>query len=94
MILADGHVFWNTIFFTFYFNVMNLQIQPNFACENCIKCGKRPHVEQQKKNWVVACPDKSCKNFVKSTIADFASWNSLNKKAASLETQETLKQTA
>ncbi|WP_162996440.1 hypothetical protein [Mucilaginibacter celer] len=76
---------------------MILQIQPNFPCENCIKCGKRPHVEQHKRYWNIACPDKNCKNFVKSSIADFATWNRLNKKAAGFATEqghETLKQTA
>ena len=76
---------------------MILPIQPNFPCENCVKCGNRPHVEQQKKYWVITCGNKSCKNFVKSIFADFVTWNRLNKKAANFETeegQETLKQTA
>ena len=76
---------------------MIIQVQPNFPCENCIKCGKRPQVEQYKENWTIACPDKSCKNQVKSTIADFAAWNRLNKKAANFttdKTQETFKKIA
>ncbi|MEO3406083.1 hypothetical protein AAFN85_19380 [Mucilaginibacter sp. CAU 1740] len=76
---------------------MILQIQPNFPCENCIKCGKRPHVEQHKEKWTVACPDKNCKNQVKSTIADFTTWNRLNKKATTItvdKKSEKLKQTA
>jgi hypothetical protein len=72
---------------------MILQIQPNFPCENCIKCGKRPHVEERKKSWVIACADKNCKNFIKGTAVDFATWNRLNKKPAALPTDK-LKQTA
>lgn len=76
---------------------MVVQIQPNFPCENCIKCGKRPQVEQRKQVWTITCPDKNCKNLVKGKIADFVTWNRLNKKTADLvaaQSLETLKRTA
>ena len=74
---------------------MTIPIQPNIQCENCIKCGNRPHVEQHKKYWVLTCPNKSCKNFVKALTIDFATWNRLNKKANEIPAKtETLKRTA
>jgi hypothetical protein len=74
---------------------MIVQVQPNIQCENCIKCGRRPHVEQHKKYWVLTCPNKSCKNSVKSLIVDFATWNRLNKMTNEIPaTTETLKRTA
>jgi hypothetical protein len=74
---------------------MIVQVQPNIQCENCIKCGKRPHVEQHKQYWTLTCPDKKCKNFVKALFVDFATWNRLNKKNNEIPaTTENLKQTA
>lgn len=63
---------------------MILQIQPNIYCENCIKCGTRPHVEQQKKFWVIACPNKECQNFIKNALIDMKAWNNLNKNKGKL----------
>lgn len=41
------------------------------------------------------CPNKSCKNSVKSLIVDFDTWNRLNKKVNEVPaTTETLKRTA
>ncbi|WP_091210466.1 hypothetical protein [Mucilaginibacter gossypiicola] len=74
---------------------MIIQVQPNIQCKNCIKCGRRPHVEQHKKYWVLTCPNKACKNSVKSLIVDFATWNRLNKTANEIPTTtETLKRIA
>jgi len=73
---------------------MTLQIQPNIQCENCIKCGSRPHIEQTKKFWLVTCPNKKCNNFVKGELVDIDAWNRLNKNNASITPSHTLKRTA
>ena len=74
---------------------MSLQIQPNFHCENCIKCGERPQVEQVKKYWIIACPNKDCKNMVKDEIVNFAAWNRLNKANTNItSSNQTLKKIA
>jgi hypothetical protein len=63
---------------------MILEIQPNIPCENCIKCGTRPHVEQEKRYWVITCPNKECKNFVKEEFFNINAWNRLNKNNSNL----------
>ncbi|MDR6944608.1 hypothetical protein J2W55_004468 [Mucilaginibacter pocheonensis] len=73
---------------------MTIQIQPNIHCENCIKCGKRPQIEQHKKFWIVACPNKSCHNSVKDLLVNIDAWNRLNKNNANLNPNQTLKRTA
>ncbi|QEM09748.1 MULTISPECIES: hypothetical protein [Mucilaginibacter] len=74
---------------------MTIQIQPNIQCENCIKCGRRPHIEQNKKYWAITCPNSSCKNSVKALIVDFDAWNRLNKKTNEIPaTTEPLKRIA
>jgi hypothetical protein len=73
---------------------MILQIQPNIYCENCIKCGSRPHVEQQKRFWVITCPNKECKNFVKDELFNINAWNRSNKNSANLNHNQTLKKIA
>jgi hypothetical protein len=59
---------------------MSYQIQANFFCETCIKCGNRPHIEQSKNKWHILCPNESCKNVVKGAFLDFDAWNRINKK--------------
>jgi ssDNA-binding Zn-finger/Zn-ribbon topoisomerase 1 len=54
---------------------MIYNIQPNIVCENCIKCGKRPVIEQIKKGWLLRCPDNACDNSVSGDIVDFDAWN-------------------
>lgn len=73
---------------------MTLEIQPNIQCENCIKCGSRPHVEQSKKHWIVTCPNKKCNNFVKAEIVNIEGWNRLNKSNANIAPNQSLKRTA
>jgi hypothetical protein len=73
---------------------MILQIQSNIECENCIKCGSRPQIEQSKKFWIVTCPNKKCNNFVKAEFINMDSWNRLNKSNTNLTQKQPLKQTA
>jgi DNA-directed RNA polymerase subunit RPC12/RpoP len=73
---------------------MILEIQPNIYCEKCIKCGARPHIEQQKKYWIVTCPNKGCKNFVKEELVNIDAWNRLNKNNSNLNHNQTFKKTA
>lgn len=73
---------------------MIIEIQPNIHCENCIKCGARPHIEQQRKYWIVTCPNKGCKNLVKDEVVNIKAWNRLNKNNANLSHNQTLKKTA
>lgn len=73
---------------------MIFQIQPNIQCENCIKCGSRPQIEQSKKYWIVACPNKKCNNLVKGELVDIEGWNRLNKSSANIAPNQTLKKTA
>jgi hypothetical protein len=73
---------------------MILEIQPNIHCENCSKCGSRPHIEQQKKFWIVTCPNKNCKNFVKGELVNIEGWNKINKPNASLNQKQDFKKTA
>jgi hypothetical protein len=73
---------------------MTLEIQPNIQCENCIKCGSRPQIEQSKKYWIVTCPNKKCNNFVKAEFVNIDGWNRLNKSNANLTPNQSLKRTA
>lgn len=73
---------------------MSLEIQSNVQCENCIKCGTRPHIEQYKKYWTVTCPNKACKNSVKDTFVNIAAWDRMNKSNANLSINQTFKKTA
>jgi hypothetical protein len=73
---------------------MTFQIQPNIKCENCIKCGTRPQIEQSKKYWIVTCPNKKCNNFVKDEVVNIESWNRLNKSNANITPKQSLKKTA
>jgi hypothetical protein len=73
---------------------MTLEIQPNIQCENCIKCGSRPQIEQSKKYWIVTCPNKSCNNFVKAETINLDGWNRLNKSNANIAPNQSLKRTA
>ena len=74
---------------------MIIAIQPNIQCENCIKCGARPHVEQEKRYWIITCPNKACKNFVKEDFFNINAWNRLNKNKAGLNhNNQELKQIA
>ncbi|WP_439696426.1 hypothetical protein ACFGVS_27640 [Mucilaginibacter sp. AW1-7] len=73
---------------------MTFEIQPNIKCENCIKCGTRPHVEQSKKYWTVACPNKKCNNFVKDEMVNIEGWNRLNKSNANITPNQNFKKTA
>ncbi|MGN8072026.1 hypothetical protein [Mucilaginibacter sp. SG564] len=73
---------------------MSLQIQPNIHCENCIKCGARPQVQQIKKYWIISCPNNDCKNIVKDEIVNFAAWNRLNKTNTNIKPNQTLKKIA
>ncbi|WP_460679072.1 hypothetical protein [Mucilaginibacter koreensis] len=65
---------------------MIYDIQPAIQCENCVKCGSRPVIEQTKKEWIVKCPNKQCANEVKSTITDINLWNHKNKPKVELNT--------
>lgn len=73
---------------------MILQIQPNIKCENCIKCGSRPQIEQAKKYWIVACPNKKCNNFVKAELVNLDEWNRANKSTNNITAGQPLKKTA
>lgn len=64
---------------------MSYDIQPEIFCENCIKCGKRPVIEQTKKGWVIMCPNGECKNSVAGPTIDFETWNRINKKNVDLK---------
>jgi len=63
---------------------MIYKIQPNIVCENCIKCGKKPVVEQIKHEWLLKCPNEACDNVVVSSIVNFDAWNKKNKPPISL----------
>lgn len=63
---------------------MFYKIQPNFDVENCIKCGRRPVVGQNKHTWIVKCPNDACDNAVTSNITDFDAWNRKNKPPISI----------
>ncbi|QKJ29229.1 hypothetical protein HQ865_05495 [Mucilaginibacter mali] len=64
---------------------MSYDIQPGIECENCIKCGTRPVIDQTKKGlWEVKCPNDACKNVVTGPLVDFETWNRLNKKNPNL----------
>ena len=67
---------------------MVYKIQPNIVCENCIKCGKRPVIEQIKHEWLLKCPNEACDNFVAGNIIDFDAWNKKNKSATSLNNDQ------
>ncbi|WP_462265202.1 hypothetical protein [Mucilaginibacter sp.] len=68
---------------------MTYEIQPAIVCENCIKCGRRPVIEQTKKDWKVKCPNKSCANEVSSSIVDMEQWNRKNKPDIDINQQGT-----
>jgi hypothetical protein len=63
---------------------MSYEIQPGIECENCIKCGKRPVIDQSKKGWDIMCPNVICKNIVSGPLVDFETWNRVNKKNVNL----------
>ena len=75
---------------------MSHSIQKNISCENCFKCGARPIVEQTKKGWMIACPNKGCQNTVAGALLDFDAWNRINKKDLNLKSGSdgSLKQSA
>ena len=73
---------------------MTIEIQPNIQCENCIKCGTRPQVEQAKKYWMVKCPNKQCNNFVKDEIINIDGWNRANKINSQITPNHAFKKTA
>ncbi|WDF76257.1 hypothetical protein PQ469_20425 [Mucilaginibacter sp. KACC 22773] len=73
---------------------MTFEIQQNIKCENCIKCGTRPQIEQSKKHWIVACPNKKCNNFVKDEMVNIEGWNRLNKSNANITPNQNFKKTA
>ncbi|MGI4021095.1 MAG: hypothetical protein ACRYFA_06285 [Janthinobacterium lividum] len=58
---------------------MTYNIQPEFDCRDCVKCGQRPVVEQIKKLFRIKCPNRNCNNVISGTMLDFAKWNDLNK---------------
>jgi len=65
---------------------MSYEIQEGIFCENCIKCGARPVIEQKKKgDWVILCPNAACKNSVTGSLIDFETWNRINKKSVDLK---------
>jgi len=73
---------------------MAFQIQSNIQCENCIKCGSKPQIEQSKKYWIVGCPNKKCDNFVKDELINVEGWNRLNKSNTNIAPNQNLKKTA
>lgn len=64
---------------------MSYAIQPGIFCENCIKCGTRPVIEQTKKDWIIMCPNAACKNSVAGPAVDFETWNRINKKSVDIK---------
>lgn len=64
---------------------MSYPIQQGIECENCIKCGTRPVIDQTSKGlWEVKCPNEACKNVVTDALVDIDTWNRLNKKNPNL----------
>jgi len=57
---------------------MVYNIQPHIHCENCIKCGGKPVIEQAKSVWKVKCPNKACNNEVSGPLLDIEQWNRKN----------------
>lgn len=66
---------------------MSYIIQPEIFCENCIKCGTRPVIEQTKKGWLILCPNAACKNSVEGPLLDFETWNRINKKSVDMKSE-------
>jgi len=64
---------------------MSNPIQPGIYCENCIKCGSKPVVDQVKKGWEVKCPNTDCKNVVLGSLLEFETWNRINKSNISIK---------
>ncbi|MVN22934.1 hypothetical protein [Mucilaginibacter arboris] len=62
---------------------MSYIIQPDFDCRNCVKCGRRPVIDQVKKVFKIKCPNKSCNNVVSGSMLNFEKWNIKNSPAAS-----------
>jgi len=58
---------------------MSYNIQPEFDCRDCVKCGQRPVIDQVKKVFKIRCPNKNCNNVVSGNILNFDKWNELNK---------------
>ena len=58
---------------------MSYNIQPEFDCRNCVKCGRRPIIDQVKKVFKIKCPNKSCNNVVSGCFINFDKWNEQNK---------------
>ncbi|MES2279582.1 MAG: hypothetical protein V4592_26345 [Bacteroidota bacterium] len=68
---------------------MSYEIQAGVECENCIKCGKRPVIDQHKKGgWEIKCANDACKNSVSAPLVDFETWNRINKKNINLTTSD------
>jgi hypothetical protein len=57
-----------------------LTIQDSFKVEPCIKCGRRPVIEQRGTAWIVLCKKDACNNEVAGKYVDFEAWNDRNKK--------------
>jgi hypothetical protein len=55
-------------------------IQVDIPVESCIKCGRRPVVEQTSREWIILCPNPLCDNAVKGKFLNFNEWNRINKK--------------
>jgi len=73
---------------------MSYEIQPNIICENCIKCGKRPVIDQTKKGWQIKCPEKACNNVITGPTIDFDTWNRVNKKNINLPGNDNIMRSA
>ena len=67
---------------------MPYKVQPEFVCENCIKCGSRPVIDQNKNTWIVRCPNDECNNSVSNNIADFKAWDRKNKPTIALNNED------
>lgn len=55
-------------------------IQPDMPVESCIKCGKRPVIQQAGREWVIMCSNSLCRNEVRGKFLNFDEWNRINKK--------------
>jgi len=74
---------------------MTYDIQPEFDCRHCVKCGRRPVIEQVKKTFKIKCPNKDCNNVLSGFILNFDKWNEQNKTGTSIkEDKDTFKRTA
>ncbi|SEP42693.1 hypothetical protein SAMN05428947_116102 [Mucilaginibacter sp. OK283] len=56
-----------------------ISIQPSVICENCIICGSRPVIEQNKGKFTVRCPKDNTHYQTPPGLIDINGWNTNNK---------------